>query len=573
MRLSKYFIPTLKEAPSDAEIISHKLMVRAGLIRKLSAGIYNYLPICFRIIKKIENIVRTEMEKAGAIELLLPILSPAELWQESGRWNVYGKELMRMKDRHNRDFALGPTHEEIITDLVRNEIKSYKELPICLFQIQTKFRDEIRPRFGVMRAREFIMKDAYSFHTDEKSLDEYYDIMFQTYSNIFKRCGLRFRAVLADSGAIGGKTTHEFMVLADSGESLVLSCPDNNCGYAATVETAEGIIEEIEEEEEKLQIEKVFTPEKKTVDEVSEFFNVKSYKLVKTILYKSNEQIFAVLIRGDREINEAKLRQALDVDIIEMTDNETTKKITRAEVGFAGPIGLPDNVKIIADKSIMKLQNFICGANVTNYHYKNVNLSDLKIDKFFDLAIIKKGDKCIKCGKILEEYRGIEVGQIFKLGTKYSKALKCLFAAPDGKLKEMVMGCYGIGITRIIAAAIEQNNDEDGIIWPIEIAPFQIIVIPLNKENTDEFNVGEKIYQELLANNYEVLFDDRNVSPGFKFKDADLIGIPIKIIIGKKNLQENCVEIALRKEKIKHKIEISALVTEIKKIINNLKNA
>lgn len=574
MKISKYFIPTLKETPSDAEIISHKYMIRAGLIRKLSAGIYNYLPLCLRIIQKIENIVRTELNKSGAIELKLPILSPAELWLESGRWNVYGKELMRIKDRNERDFALGPTHEEVITDLVRQEIKSYKDLPICLYQIQTKFRDEIRPRFGVMRAREFIMKDAYSFHTDTASLDEYYDIMYETYSNIFKKCGLNFRAVLADSGAIGGKTTHEFMALAESGESTVLSCQENNCRYAATIETAEGIIDDIlqNNNEQLLPKEKVYTPAMKTAAEVSKFFNVSQDKLVKTILYKSDDKIFAALIRGDREINESKLRNAAEVSYIEMTDEKTTKELTKSEVGFAGPIGLPANVKIIADNTIKNLKNFICGANETNYHFKNVNLEqDLIINKFYDIALIKKGDKCIKCNKPLDEFKGIEVGQIFKLGTKYSNALKCNFTDKNGQQKNMIMGCYGIGITRIIAAAIEQNNDVNGIIWPVEIAPFTVIVLPLNKEGTEEYKVGEQIYNELLNKNIEALFDDRNVSPGFKFKDADLIGIPVRVIIGARAIADNSVEISLRKDGNKQKTKIEDAVRTVLKLIDSIK--
>lgn len=566
MYLSKFLLPTLKETPSEAEIISHKLMIRAGLIRKLSAGIYTYLPLCVKIIKKIENIVREEMDKAGAQELILPILSPAELWQESERWEVYGKELMRFKDRHDRDFALGPTHEEVITDVVRKDIKSYKELPLCLYQIQTKFRDEIRPRFGIMRAREFVMKDGYSFHSSFESLDDYYSLMFETYTKIFQRCGLKFRAVLADSGAIGGKTTHEFMVLADSGESTVLSCPDNDCGYAATVDTAEGIVEDVDSDtisDENLTCEKVYTPGKKTVAEVSEYLKVQPSDLVKTILYKSKNNFYAVLIRGERDINEAKLNNVINDGLIEMTDEKTTKQLTNADVGFAGPVNLPETVIVIADNSVKKMKNFFCGANETDYHYKNVNLKDISINKFADIMLIKKDDKCIKCRKNLTEFKGIEVGQIFKLGTKYSSKLKCLFNDKDGKAKEMVMGCYGIGITRIIAAAIEQNNDENGIIWTKSIAPFSVLVIPLNKKGSKEFDIAEKIYNTLIENGIETLFDDRNVSPGFKFKDADLIGIPVRVIVGKKGLETNSVEISYRSTGEKIKVNISEVLNKI----------
>ncbi|MBP7654410.1 proline--tRNA ligase [Candidatus Dependentiae bacterium] len=546
MLLSKYLLPTLKETPADAEIISHKYMIRAAMLRKIAPGIYNYLPLCFRVIQKIEQIVREEMNKTDAIELLMPIMTPAELWMQSGRWNVYGKELMRFTDRHEKEYALGPTHEEVITSLVANEIKSYRQLPVCLYQIQSKFRDEVRPRFGVMRAREFVMKDAYSFHTTEKCLDEYYKKMYDAYSNIFKRCGLKFRAVLADSGAIGGDNTHEFMVLANSGESRVISCSNDKCGYAATDETADSVILRPVKEE-PAELKKIFTPGKKTIEEVSGFLGIEPCKLVKTLLYKADGNVIAALIRGDRDVNEIKLKKIINANEIELADADTVSKITGCAVGFAGPVNLK-NIKIIADNSLKNLNNFAVGANENDAHFVNVNYNrDFEIEKFYDIRLANKGDKCIKCGAELEDYRGIEVGQIFKLGKKYSESMNAVYTAEDGKLKNYIMGCYGIGITRIVAAAIEQNYDDKGIIWTLGIAPFSVIVIGLNKPDTKEFQIAKDIYEELKKAGVEVLFDDRNVSPGFKFKDADLIGIPYQIIVGQKSLVNNSVEICVRK--------------------------
>ena len=568
MLMSKYLLPTLKETPADAEIISHKYMIRAGLLRKVGAGIYNYLPLCFRIIQKVEKIIREEMNNKDALELMLPIMTPSELWQESGRWDVYGAELMRLTDRHEKFFALGPTHEEVITDLIKNEIKSYRQLPVCLYQIQTKFRDEIRPRFGVMRAREFIMKDAYSFHTDEKCLDEYYKKMYEAYSNIFRRCGLRFRAVLADSGAIGGDNTHEFMVLANSGESCVISCPNDKCGFAATDETADSKIFRPERDPGQLPLGKVHTPSKKTIDEVSGFLNTQKYKLVKTILYKTDNGIIAALVRGDRDINEIKLKKTVGTNILELAAPETVSSLTNAAVGFAGPVCLPPEVKIIADNSIKNLDNFIVGANETDYHYINVNYNrDFKIEKFYDIRSARAGDKCSSCGEPLEDYRGIEVGQIFKLGKKYSKSMKAEFTAEDGKLKNFVMGCYGIGVTRVIAAAIEQNHDDNGIIWPLSIAPFSVIVLPLNKPGSPEFKFAGEVYESLKNAGLDVLFDDRSVSPGFKFKDADLIGIPFQIIIGQKSLNNGCVEIGIRKTGEKRSVKSDEILKELNDLV------
>ncbi len=570
--MSKAFIPTVKETPADAEIISHKLMIRAGLMRKLGAGIYTYLPMGLKVIRKVEQIVREEMNKAGAQELLMPILSPAELWIESGRWNVYGKELMRIKDRHDREFALGPTHEEIITDLVRSQVKSYKELPLNLYQIQTKFRDEIRPRFGVMRAREFVMKDAYSFHKDKESLNECYQQMFDTYTRIFKRCGLKFKPVLADSGAIGGDLTHEFAVLADSGESVIFYCEDDKCGYAASSDFASGTISEFKEIilDENSCIEKVSTPGLKTVDEVSSFFKVKPECLIKTLIYNVNDSIVAILIRGDREINEIKLQKYFKNPFVQLADEGAIKKVTGANVGFAGPVGL--SIPIYADLSIKDLKVGITGANDTDHHYKNVVLGrDYNPKEYIDVAMAKQGDGCPNCGKTLKECRGIEVGQVFQLGLKYSNALSATYHDENGDEKPYIMGCYGIGITRTVAASIEQSHDKDGIIWPYSIAPYQIIVLTLNPAETAIAQMGEKVYQELSDLGFEVLLDDRDLRPGFKFKDADLIGIPIKIIIGKTYVEDGLIEVKKRINGESFKVKREDLLVLINKIIDDLK--
>lgn len=572
MKMSKALIPTVKETPADAEIVSHKLMIRAGLMRKLGAGIYTYLPLGLKVIRKVENIVREEMDKAGAQELLMPILSPAELWLESGRWNVYGKELMRIKDRHDREFALGPTHEEIITDLVRSLIKSYKELPLNLYQIQTKFRDEIRPRFGVMRAREFVMKDAYSFHKDKESLNKCYWQMFDTYTRIFKRCGLKFKPVLADSGAIGGDLTHEFTVLADSGESLIFYCEDNGCGYAASSDFASGIIPEITEDcfDSNSAVEKAHTPALKTVEEVSAFFKVKPECLIKTLIYNIDGSPVAILIRGDREINEIKLQKFFNNPLVQLAGEDIIKKVTGANVGFAGPVGL--KIPVYADNSIKSVKIGITGANETDYHYKNVVLGrDYLPGEYADLAIAQAGDACPGCRKPLKECRGIEVGQVFELGTKYSKALSAMYHDENGEEQPFVMGCYGIGITRTVAAAIEQSYDKDGIIWPYSIAPYQVIILTLNPAETAIAGMGEKVYNELSGMGFEVLLDDRDMRPGFKFKDADLIGIPIKVIIGKSYIEEGLLEVKKRKDGESFKVKEEELLDLINKIADELK--
>ncbi|MCP5462970.1 MAG: proline--tRNA ligase [bacterium] len=567
MRLSEALIPTVKETPSDAEIISHKLMIRAGMMRKLGAGVYTYLPLGLKVIRKVEQIIREEMNRAGAQELLMPILSPAELWQESGRWDVYGKELMRFKDRHDRDFALGPTHEEIITALVRSEIRSYRQLPVNLYQIQTKFRDEIRPRFGVMRAREFVMKDAYSFHRDTASLEKCYKLMFETYTRIFKRCGLHFKPVLADSGAIGGDKTHEFHVLADAGESEILYSSD----YAASSEYASGRIQPIKNNslKEGGSLEKIYTPGIKTVEEVAGFFKVETHCLIKTLIYKVANSIIAVLIRGDREINESKLQRHFKTPFVELADEQSIRTATHADVGFAGPVGL--SIPIYADVSLKGMEVGITGANETDYHFKNVHPDkDFTVREYIDAHISKAGDLCISSDDELKSCRGIEVGQVFQLGTKYSSALHAAFDDEDGSEKPFVMGCYGIGVTRTVAAAIEQSHDKDGIIWPYSIAPYHIIVLPLNSDDHASIQYAEKIYAELSALHYDVLLDDRDIRPGVKFKDADLLGIPIKIVIGKSLSAEGLIEIKKRIDGETFKVLPENLFSAIENIVREL---
>ena len=543
------FLPTLKEAPSDAEVISHKLMVRAGMIRKLAAGIYDLLPLGLMAQRKVENIIREELNRAGAQEVFLPSIQPAELWQESGRWNLYGRELLRVKDRHDRDFCYGPTHEEVITDLVRREVRSYRQLPLNLYQIQTKFRDEIRPRFGVMRCREFTMKDGYSYDLDEKGVEETYRKMYEAYCNIFRRCGLKFRAVEAETGQIGGSFSHEFMVLADSGEDSVATC--EKCDYSANLEKAEvkqwSVVSGQWSVEELKPMEVVSTPDKKSADEVSEFLMVDKAKIVKTLIFETENGIIAVLVRGDHEVNEAKLKKLLKCDVMNLAGEKVVEDVTSAPSGFAGPVGL--KLKIIADNALLGMKNFVTGANLKDTHRVNVNIDrDIKIDLSGDIRFVKDGDLCPRCNGTLRVYKGIEVGHVFKLGTKYSESLKATYLDENGKERFIVMGCYGIGVGRTVAASIEQNHDKNGIIWPMPIAPFQAIILSLNMKNTDVVNTSENIYQTLRGSGIEVLLDERDERPGIKFKDADLIGIPIHIIIGEKNMKDNKVEIKVRKD-------------------------
>ncbi len=547
MKMSQLLMPTLREAPAEAEIMSHNLMLRAGLIRKLAAGVYSFLPLGYRVIKKIENIVREEMDRKGAQELLLPALQPAELWQDSGRWNVYGKELMRLKDRHDRDFCLGPTHEEVITDLVRREVKSYKQLPLNLYQIQTKFRDEIRPRFGLMRGREFIMKDAYSFDYSREGLDESYEKMYEAYCNIFKRCGLVYRAVEADTGAIGGSDSHEFMVMAETGENEIVHCA--SCHYAANMEKAVcAAPQELDAaSQEMLPLEEVKTPDIHTIEELSEFLNINVEQTIKTLLYQADDEVVAVLVRGDREVNEIKLKNMLGCIELYLAETEIVEKITNAAVGFAGPVNL-SGVKVFADYEITNVINGIAGANKTDYHLKNVNFKrDFQVEAFCDLRLATVDDPCPHCGNPVAITRGIEVGHIFKLGTKYSEAMNATYLDENGKEKVCTMGCYGIGIGRTAAAAIEQNNDDKGIIWPMPIAPFHVVIVPIKANDREIMDIADNIYQSFSEKGIEAIIDDRKERPGVKFNDADLIGFPIRIVVGKKSVNEGKVEVKIRK--------------------------
>jgi len=546
MRYSELFLPTVREIPADAEIVSHQLMIRAGMIRKLTSGIYTYLPLGYRVIQKLEKIVREEMNRAGAQEVYMPMVQPRELWEESGRWNHYGKELLRFKDRNERECCLGPTHEEVITDLVRNEIKTYRQLPKNIYQIQTKYRDEIRPRFGVMRCREFGMKDAYSFDADEAGVDISYKKMFDAYTKIFQRCGLRFRAVEADTGSIGGSFSHEFMVMADTGEDALVFC--GNCDYAANLEKAEIAMPERRQisGKEFQPLENVHTPDMKSIEEVSTFLSVLPKDVVKTMIYSADGVPVAVLVSGDADVNEIKVKNYLNCDILEMADDAMIYEVTGAPRGFAGAIGI--KARIIADYSLVNMTNFVMGANKEDYHVKNVNIGrDVSVDSFADLRIAKDTDLCPRCNGNLLFARGIEVGHVFKLGTKYSKAMKATYLDKSGKEKYMVMGCYGIGIGRTVAASIEQNHDVHGIIWPITIAPYQVIITPVNVNDESIRNIAEKLYESLLEKGVDVIIDDRDERAGVKFNDADLIGIPLRITIGKKALSEGKIEVKIRK--------------------------
>jgi prolyl-tRNA synthetase len=545
MRYSQYFIPTVKETPSDAEVISHQLMLRAGMIRKLAAGIYNYLPLGLIAIRKVERIVREEMNRAGAIEILMPAVQPAELWQESGRWEKYGKELLRFRDRKDAEFCMGPTHEEVVTDLVRRELKSYRQMPLNLYQIQGKFRDEIRPRFGLMRGREFIMKDAYSFDVDEKAADLSYEKMYRAYRRIFERCGLRFRAVEADTGSIGGSYSHEFMVLAESGEDAIVSC--SGCEYAANVEKAEARGPLAPEHAELRDLERVATPDKKSIEEVSAFLGVLPAMMVKSLVLVADNEPVVALLRGDHDLNEIKLKNLLGCAELEMASDEIVSKVTGAPPGFAGPVGL--KVRLVADLAVQGMGNFVTGGNAKDLHLKNVNPDrDFTVSRFADIRNVVHGDPCPRCPSgALEMWRGIEVGHVFKLGTKYSKSLKATYLDAAGQEQTIFMGCYGIGIGRTVAACIEQNNDVNGIIFPIPIAPFHCIVSALNIKDHAVMAAAEDIYSRLLEEGVEVILDDRDERPGFKFKDADLIGIPLRIVVGGKTLAEGKVELKQRR--------------------------
>jgi len=566
MRYSEMHLPTGREIPSDAEVVSNQLMVRAGMIRKLTSGIYSYLPLGYRVIRKVEQIIREEMNKAGAQEVHLPMVQPAELWEESGRWTYYGKELLRFRDRNNRDYCLGPTHEEVITDLVRHDVKTYRQLPLNLYQIQTKFRDEVRPRFGVMRCREFGMKDAYSFDADEAGAEKSYEKMFVAYNNIFRRCGLMFRAVEADSGSIGGSFSHEFMVMAESGEDAVVFC--EKCRYAANLEKAEIARPEttVPAEADRLPVESVATPDVRTIEEVSTFLNVPPRQIVKTLIFNADGKPCAILIRGDQEVNEIKVKNYLGAAELELANDDMILKATGAPRGFAGAVGI--KTRVIADYSVMNLVNVVTGANKEDYHLKNVNIGrDFQIESYADLRVAEPGDACPRCGGTIKFVRGIEVGHVFKLGTKYSKAMRAVYLDRDGKEKTMIMGCYGIGIGRTVAACIEQNFDQNGIIWPMPLAPYSVIVTPVNINDADVMKASEDIYARLLASGVEVILDDRDERAGVKFKDADLIGIPLRIVVGPKNLAKGQVELKIRRSGESRLYATGDAVAEVQGII------
>lgn len=543
MKASKMFMPTLREVPAEAELASHKLMLRAGMMRKCASGVYSYLPLAWRSIKKIENIIREEMDDKGGQELLMPAVQPAEIWQESGRWAVYGAEMWRIQDRNGRDFCLGPTHEEMISVLFKNDVRSYKAMPQLLYQIQTKYRDERRPRFGLMRSREFIMKDLYSFDTDEAGLDVSYNAMYDAYSRVFTRCGLNFRPVEADSGAIGGKGSHEFMALAEAGESAILYC--DTCDYAATDEIA-GREPLPVAAEEMLAMEKVDTPDCGSVEDVAKFLNVPTNRIVKTMYYQADDELIIVLIRGDRTINEAKLQALLGCAELNLAEHEGIER-GGSKVGYLGPVGV-DGVKIYADSEVPLMYNVIVGANDGERHLLNVNYQrgDFKIDVVSDLRYLTEGEQCPCCNGHLKLARGIEVGQVFKLHTKYSESLHVYYTGEDGVERPVVMGCYGIGVGRTLAAVIEQSHDDDGIIWPMTVAPYQVVVIPVNDREPELVAAAERIYDELRALGIEVVLDDRGERAGVKFKDADLIGYPLRVTVGAKALARGNVEVKFR---------------------------
>jgi prolyl-tRNA synthetase len=563
IRYSRYLMPTTKETPSDAEVVSHRLMLRAGLLRKVASGIYNYMPAGLRVLRKVERILREEMDGAGALEVLMPAVVPSELWRESGRWDAYGKELLRFKDRADREFCLGPTHEEVVTDLVRREVRSYRQLPLTLYQIQDKFRDEIRPRFGLMRGREFFMKDAYSFDADEKGAAESYKKMYDAYRRIFRRMGLDFRAVEADTGSIGGTSSHEFMVIADSGEDAIVSCAA--CSYGANVEKAECLPSEAAPSVKgngaakeggpysaaipaatKGKPRKVPTPGKRTIEEVSAFLAIDPATLIKTLLFETSVGDVAVLVSGAHEVNEIKVKNHLCADFVRLAGEERVRQMTGAPSGFAGPVGLA--VRTIADYSVRSIASGATGANEKDVHLVDVVPGrDFVPEVYADLRLVRVGDPCPRCGGALRFSRGIEVGHVFRLGTKYSEAMRAVYLDEGGKERVAVMGCYGIGVGRTAAAAIEQNHDDDGIVWPISIAPFEVAIIPVNVKQADVMGAAERVAADLDGRGVEVFLDDREERPGIKFKDADLTGIPVRVTLGEKNVAAGFGEIRDRK--------------------------
>ncbi|MED4252094.1 proline--tRNA ligase [Priestia megaterium] len=563
MRQSSTLIPTLREVPADADIKSHQLLLRAGYMRQNASGVYSFLPLGKRVLQKVEQIVREEMDRAGSVELLMPALQQAELWQESGRWYSYGPELMRMKDRHGREFALGATHEEVITSLLRDEVKSYKRLPLNLYQIQTKFRDEKRPRFGLLRGREFIMKDAYSFHASQESLDEVYDKMFAAYSRIFERCGLNFRAVIADSGAMGGKDTHEFMVLSEIGEDTIAY--SDTSSYAANVEMAPVVNTYEKSTEAEKELTKVETPNQHSIEDVAAFLNVEATSCIKSLLFKVDDRFVLVLVRGDHEVNDIKVKNYFEASVVELATPEETKEVLKCAVGSVGPIGVSDSVEVVADHAVKAIANGVCGANEEGYHYTNVNERNFNAT-YEDFRFIQEGDQSPDGQGVIKFAKGIEVGHVFKLGTRYSEAMGATYLDENGRSQPMIMGCYGIGVSRTVAAIAEQFNDENGLLWPEAVTPYQVHVIPVNVKNDEQRELGEKLYNELLDNRFEVLLDDRQERAGVKFADSDLIGLPVRVTVGKR-ASEGIVEVKVRKTGESVEVSVDNLVSTVKELL------
>lgn len=570
MRVTRLLAPTLRADPAEAEVASHRLMLRAGLMRKVASGIYTFLPLGHRAVAKVERIVREEMDRKGAQELRLPILQPAELWEETGRWAAYGEEMWRVQDRHGRLFCLGPTHEEIITDLVRREVSSYRQLPVILYQIQNKYRDEIRPRFGVMRAREFVMKDAYSFHRDEESLRRTYEDMYDAYSRIFSRCGLGFRAVEADTGAIGGHFSHEFMALADTGEASLVYC--DACGYAANVERAESP-PPAPVAGEPAPLEKVATPGVRTIEELTAYLGLPARRMAKILFYRADGaaggRLVAALVRGDRQLNEVKLRNALGAGTVRLAGPEEVAEEAGVPAGFAGPVGLR-GVLLLADPEVMVAPNLVTGANEEGFHLVNVNPGrDFAPDRVVDLRSAEGGDSCPRCGRgVLAACRGIEVGQIFQLGTKYSQAMSATYLDEAGQERLMIMGCYGIGVTRTVAAVIEQHHDADGIAWPVGVAPYHAVVVPVNSAEAEQRETAERVYRQLLDLGVEACLDDRDERAGVKFKDADLWGFPFRVTVGPRTLAEGRLEVFRRKTRQVEAVPVGEAAGRVRALVD-----
>ena len=570
MLASKLYSPTLRELPSDAVVMSHKYMLKAGMMRKIANGTYAYLPLAFRSIQKIENIIRTEINNTGAQEILMPIIQPAEIWQATGRWNVYGEEMFKLKDRHGRDYCLAPTHEEMVTTLIQMDTNSYKKLPVSVYQIQNKYRDEKRPRFGLMRSREFIMKDGYTFDADEEGMNKQYELMYDAYTRIFTRCGLKFRPVIADSGAIGGNASHEFEVLADSGEADIVYCKD--CDFAANIEAVKPntLTSDVKNDKEK---EIVQTPGQHTIEKVCNYLHLPVKSSVKAVVYKLDDTVVLAMVRGDHEVNEVRLQSIYNAINVDMASDEDLKACGLT-AGYISPIGLKtsEHFDIICDASVMEMQDACCGANVKDEHYIHVNpardFGNVKVDT---IRQIDAGDVCPHCGGKIVLTKGIEVGQVFKLGTKYSEKLDATFLDNNGKSRPMFMGCYGIGVTRTVAASIEQNHDENGIIWPVAIAPYEVVIVPANNKSEDVMKAAEGLYNALESSQDEIVFDDRAERAGIKFKDADLIGYPLRVTIGKKWQESGCVEIKLRRTGEVFEVPYENCAEKVEELLNYLR--